>query len=159
MTCLKEEVNLETIAYAVQLKHDGRLHSIEIPDLTIPKCKACGALTFNNTADDQVLAVLRLHFKLLMPKQIKAGRKALGLEVKDMAERLGVRPGTLSRWEKGLVIQSRAMDNFLRVYFAVPEARAVLRGPEQDPGLGRTEVPEPIKNSAQLSSANPALQT
>ena len=35
-----------------------------------------------------------------------------------------------------MMIQSRAMDNFLRVYFAVPEARAVLRGPEQDPNLG-----------------------
>ena len=36
----------------------------------------------------------------------------------------------------GALIQSRAMDNFLRLYFAVPEARAVLKGKAQDPHLG-----------------------
>ncbi len=33
----------------------------------------------------------------------------------ELAERLGVAPETISRWVNGALIQSRAMDNFLRV--------------------------------------------
>jgi transcriptional regulator with XRE-family HTH domain len=58
------------------------------------------------------------------------------LSQKDLAERLGVAEATISRWETGAQIQSRALDNLLRVYFAVPEVRSVLRGVEQDPQLG-----------------------
>ncbi len=47
---------------------------------------------------------------------------------------------------EGALIQPRAMDNLLRVYFAVPEARAVLRGPEQDPELGTTVVPDSVRS-------------
>jgi hypothetical protein len=33
-------------------------------------------------------------------------------------------------------IQSGAMDNYLRVYFAIPQVRDVLVGTGQDPNLG-----------------------
>src|SRR5262249_5932204 len=52
------------------------------------------------------------------------------------AERLGVAPETISRWVNGALIQSRAMDNLLRLFFALPEVRDVLRGASQDPQLG-----------------------
>ena len=71
--------------------------------------------------------------------QIKEGRKALGLLQQELAERLGVAEATISRWETGTLIQSRAMDNLLRAYFALPQLRAALRGAEQDPAFG-TEV-------------------
>jgi hypothetical protein len=35
-----------------------------------------------------------------------------------------------------LLVQSRAEDNLLRVYFAVPDVRALLIGANQDPGIG-----------------------
>ncbi|HYT93524.1 MAG TPA: type II TA system antitoxin MqsA family protein [Gemmataceae bacterium] len=138
--CLKQEVYLATIPYATDIKHDGRLHHIEIPELRIPRCKACGEVTFSINTDDQIIDALRAHLKLLTPQQIRDGRKALGLSSKDLAERLGVAAATISRWQKGHLIQSRAMDNLLRAYFAVPELRAVLRGPEQDPNLGTPPV-------------------
>jgi putative zinc finger/helix-turn-helix YgiT family protein len=139
--CLKEEVYPATIPYAAEVKHDGRLHHVEIPKLTIPKCRACGELVFNHSADDQILHALRLHLRLLTPEQIKAGRKALGLKSKELAKRLGVADATVSRWEQKRLIQSRAMDNLLRVFFAVQQVRDALRGEEQDPGLGVTAVP------------------
>src|SRR5262245_17959795 len=107
MNCLKQEVYPETITYAAEIKHDGRLHHFEVPELRIPKCKACGNLTFSVSVDDQIIAALRTHLKLLTPKQIKAGRKALGLASKELAQRLGVAAATVSRWEKGHLIQSR----------------------------------------------------
>jgi putative zinc finger/helix-turn-helix YgiT family protein len=145
--CHKEEVYPATIPYAADIKHDGRLHHIEVHELKIPKCKTCGEVVFNYEADDQMLQALRSHLRLLTPEQIKGGRKALRLKSKDLAERLGIAAATVSRWEKGMMIQSRAMDNLLRVYFAVPETRAVLRGKDQNPYLGvaaaRDETPTP----------------
>jgi putative zinc finger/helix-turn-helix YgiT family protein len=155
MRCLKEEVYPETIPYTAEVKHDGRLHRVEVPALTIPKCRACGALTFTNSADDQVLQALRALLRLLTPQQIRAGRKKLGLKAKELAERLGVAAGTVSRWEKEHLIQSRAMDNYLRVYFALPEVRAVLQGAGQDPNLGTEGARRPDR--AQADRPAPAV--
>jgi putative zinc finger/helix-turn-helix YgiT family protein len=139
--CLKDEVYPETIPYAVDVKHDGRLHHIEMPQLTVPKCRACGEVIFSNSVDDQIMQALRSQLHLLTPQQIKAGRKALSLKSKDLAEHLGVAAATVSRWEKAMMIQSRAMDNFLRAYFAVPELRAFLQRTNQDMELAVPAVP------------------
>ncbi len=138
--CLKEEVYPEVMPYTTDVMHDGRRYHLEIPEISVPKCRACGKVFISNRVDEDILRALRTQARLLMPEQIKAGREALGLKSKDFAERLGVAAETISRWERGGLIQSRAMDNFLRVYFAVPEARKVLQGTQQDPGLGTTVV-------------------
>jgi hypothetical protein len=44
-----------------------------------------------------------------------------------MAEQLGIAKETIARWEAGLMIQSRAMDNLLRLYFESEEVRSRLR--------------------------------
>jgi putative zinc finger/helix-turn-helix YgiT family protein len=116
------------------------VYEFPIPDLTVPRCAACGELVFNYAADDQIRQALRAHLRLLTPEHIRGGREALGLKSKELAERLGVAAETISRWERGGLVQSRAMDNLLRVYFAVPAVRAVLRGAEQDPNLGTEPV-------------------
>jgi putative zinc finger/helix-turn-helix YgiT family protein len=118
--------------YTTDVSHDGRNYHLEIPDIQIPKCRACGKLLFTNSVDDQILRALRAHLGLLTPEQIRGGREALGLKANEFAERLGVAAETISRWERGGMIQSRAMDNLLRAYFAVPQVRAVLRVPGQD---------------------------
>lgn len=126
------------MSYTCDAAHDGRTYQIEIPEIDIPKCQACGTLVITNSVDDRIIQTLRARVGLLTPEQIRNGREALGLKSKELAEKLGVAAETISRWESGGLIQSRAMDNFLRVYFAVPEARAVLRGAEQDRNLGTT---------------------
>jgi putative zinc finger/helix-turn-helix YgiT family protein len=136
--CLKDEVYPVTMPYTTEVRHDGRTYKLTLPALRIPKCRACGELVFSNSVDDQIVQALRAEARLLTPQQIREGREALGLQSKEMAERLGVAKETLSRWETGMMIQSRAMDNFLRAYFAVPELRAVLQGPNQDAALGTT---------------------
>ena len=45
----------------------------------------------------------------------------------ELAEQLGVAKETISRWETGAMIQSRAMDNLLRLFFESEEARTLLR--------------------------------
>jgi putative zinc finger/helix-turn-helix YgiT family protein len=139
--CLKEEVYPATMPYVIDVKHDGHLYHLEVPELKIPKCRACGELVFSNSVDDQILQALRARVGLLTPEQIRTGRETLSLKSEELAEKLGVTAETISLWESGRAIPSRAMDNFLRVFFAVPEARAVLRGAERNPNLGTMVVP------------------
>ena len=77
----------------------------------------------------------------MTPPQITAAIHALGMERDEVARRLGIREDTLSAWISGTVIQSRAMDNLLRAYFASSEVRAALLGPQQDPQFGVLPVP------------------
>jgi putative zinc finger/helix-turn-helix YgiT family protein len=125
--------------YTLEVTHDGRSYQVEVPELRAAKCTACGEAIFSNEADEQITAALRSLLRLLTPEQIRAGRKRFALSQNELAQRLGVAEETISRWETGALIQPRAMDNLLRLYFALPEARAALCGAEQAPDLGLSE--------------------
>jgi putative zinc finger/helix-turn-helix YgiT family protein len=135
-------VHHEIISYTANVKHDGVLHVIAIPALEVPKCHSCGELIFDDHVDDQINAALRSYLNILTPLQIRTARETLELKPSELAEKLGVAEVTISRWETGALIQSRAMDNLMRVYFAVPQVREVLNGKAQDPGLGIEVVSE-----------------
>jgi len=124
--CGKKEVRPATVQHVSQIKHDGRLYSVEVPMLRVPQCIACGELVFDNGADDQIAEALREQLGLLPAAQIRKNREDLGLSQRTLAEHLGVAVETISRWENGVLTQTRAMDRYLRVYFGVPAARAAL---------------------------------
>ena len=153
--CGKQEVVLQTIEYQAEIRHDGRLHSFTIPALEIPVCQACGDKVFTEKVDVQENEALRAHLKLLRPEQIRGAIRRIGLTQKDFAARLGIAEATLSRWLNKTQIQSRAMDNLLRAYFAFPQLRTALCGELQDFELGLADV-----SSAQHSrtGANPTKQ-
>jgi putative zinc finger/helix-turn-helix YgiT family protein len=126
--CGEEQVELTRVDYDAEVRHDGRLHSFQVPDLEIPVCRACGERVFTEHADEQINDSLRSHLRLLMPAEIRAALRRVGLKQKVAAEHLGVAEATLSRWLTGTQIQSRAMDNLLRVFFEFPEVRTILSG-------------------------------
>jgi putative zinc finger/helix-turn-helix YgiT family protein len=135
--CGKKEVWPATLRHTSQTKHDGRLYTIEVPRLRVPRCRACGELVFDNEADEQIAQALREQLGLLSGEQIRSNRQELGLSQREMAEHLGVAVETISRWENGALTQTRAMDRYLRVYFSVPAARAALVKQAGDVSLGR----------------------
>lgn len=112
--------------YTSTVKHDGRSYSVHIPSLAIPTCQKCGKQLFTAKIDDQITYKLRADIGLLMPDEMKSKRQRLDLNQEELAEQLGVAKETISRWETGAMIQSRAMDNFLRLFFASAEARDLL---------------------------------
>lgn len=125
--------------YTAKVKQDGVVHELHLSAVEIPCCQTCGVVVITTAVDEKVNDALRARLHLLTPVQMWQGIEKLGLKQQEFAERLGVAAETISRWVNGALIQSRAMDNLLRLFFALPEVRDVLRGKSQDPSLG-TEV-------------------
>ena len=124
--CGKPDLWPATISYRAEVKHDGRLHRFRVPKLQVNRCGACGEVVFSNVTDEQVSEALREHLSLLKPEQIRERLVALGLKQREFAHRIGVAPETVSRWLGGLQIQSRAMDNLMRMFFEFDDVRAAL---------------------------------
>jgi len=91
---------------------------------------------FQDLADEQISAALRSHLGLLTPAEIRRALRTLGMQQKTLAACLGIAEATLSRWLSGGLIQSRAMDNLLRVYFGIPAVREVLIGSKKITDFG-----------------------
>ncbi|MBL7038206.1 MAG: helix-turn-helix domain-containing protein [Pirellulaceae bacterium] len=104
--------------------------------MDVAQCRACGELVFDDRADEQVSDVLRSHLSLLTPGPIRQALRTLGMQQKTLAASLGIAEATLSRWLSGGLIQSRAMDNLLRVCFGIPAVREVLTGAKSVSDLG-----------------------
>ncbi|MCI0376889.1 MAG: helix-turn-helix domain-containing protein [Gemmataceae bacterium] len=134
--CGKSQVVLSTLSYDAEVRHDGRDYTFTVPKLNIPVCRACGKKVFTEKVDAQINAALRSHLGLLTPQEIRAALERVNLTQKEAAERLGIAEATLSRWLNETQIQSRALDNLLRVFFAFPQVRKALGGQEQDRQLG-----------------------
>ena len=125
--CRAKEVFPKATDYTTTAKHDGRVYTIRIPDLEIPTCRKCGAQTFSVGDDDRIFAALRTQVGLLFPEEIHTRRGQLKMTQQELADQLGVAKETISRWETGGMIQSRAMDNLLRLFFESEEVRRLLR--------------------------------
>jgi DNA-binding transcriptional regulator YiaG len=134
--CGKRTVVPTVMDYTAKIKHDGIIHELLIPALEVPRCQACGETYSTNAIDELINDTLRAHLRFLTPAQIRTGIERLGLKPAQLAERLGLPQETISGWMNGDLIQPRAMDNLLRLYFALPEVRNVLSGASQDPALG-----------------------
>jgi putative zinc finger/helix-turn-helix YgiT family protein len=134
--CGKKEVRAAQVPYTTEVKYDGRLYMVQIPELSVPRCGACGELVFDVRADEQIARKLRNQLGLLSVDQIRINREKLRLSQRQLAERLGVAVETISRWETGALTQSRAMDRYLRVYFGVPAVRVALESNDAFSSLG-----------------------
>ncbi len=113
--CGEIAVQPTEIAYDAQVKHDGRTHRFQIPRLVIDKCQRCGEELFTSRTNDQITAALRDFSGLLQPAEIRRRLVELGLTHRSFANRLEVAPETVSRWLNGLAIQTRALDNPMRL--------------------------------------------
>ena len=134
--CFTLTVVPTVVDYTAKVKQDGVIHELYLPAIEVPRCLTCGQLTITTAVDEKVNDALRARLRLLTPAQIRKGIGELGLNQQEFAERLGVAAETISRWVNGGLIQSRAMDNLLRLFFALPQVRAVLQGASQDAQLG-----------------------
>jgi putative zinc finger/helix-turn-helix YgiT family protein len=105
--------------YETAMRHDGRDYQVVVKNLDLWKCRKCGLVQLPEPADELLQAALRKKAGLMSPDLIRQTREKLNLTQKQLANDLQVAESTLSRWESGMQIQQRAMDQYLRLVFTL----------------------------------------
>jgi len=145
--CGRETVVPVTIDFRTTMRYEGRAYEVEVASLEVQQCGDCGQRLFDVDAGGRISAAFRAKLGLLHPDQIRAGRKALGLTQEEFASHLGVAEESISRWETGVMVQSRVVDRQIRLYFQLPAIRTLL-GARETPDFGTA-----VRFSASESSA------
>jgi len=124
--CKTATVELRDQKYEFVQSHDGRKVPIIIEDIPIPTCTSCEHKTLAASTLEQITLETYRQLGLLTPQEIRENRERLGLTQQQMQTQLGLGGNTLSRWEKGHFYQSKALDRFMRVFFASQQVRDML---------------------------------
>ena len=104
---------------------DDRIR-IVIEAVPVMVCSVCGEVFYGPVAGQMHHRAICKAYHLMTPEEIKDVREQLGKTQEEFAELTGIGVATLSRWEKGRLMQTRAHDNYLRLLQALPEAVHLL---------------------------------
>jgi HTH-type transcriptional regulator / antitoxin MqsA len=129
LTCpVCEEGQLHESRYEGDFKHGGK--TIHVTDLECYRCDTCGA---DPVLEDQIrnnhrrIADAKRRLDGLMTgDEIKAIRESLGLSQSEAAEIFGGGANAFSKYERGDVLQSKAMDKLLRIAARYPFLNGLL---------------------------------
>jgi putative zinc finger/helix-turn-helix YgiT family protein len=105
---------IETSFEECTFKYGSAENEVELKAvMPIRICKSCELRFMDSEADDARHKAVCKYLKVLTSHNIKNIRKLYGLSRSQFSEitRLGI--ATLSRWEKGILIQNSAYDNYL----------------------------------------------
>jgi putative zinc finger/helix-turn-helix YgiT family protein len=124
--CHKQAVYQGVTDFQQDLEYDDRVYHIKISNLKAPRCRECGTVLLDTPANERITAAFLRQAKLLKPENIRVYRERLGLSQKELANAVGIAEETVARLERGMQIQHRSVDNMLRLFFGLPEARDLL---------------------------------
>lgn len=114
-------------------------HSLVVPDYCIMECPACGEAVVDKDSARRTEKMLKDFGRqvdgLLTATDIKRIRRKLHLTQEQMATVLGGGLKGFARYENGQVVQSRAMDNLLRILDRFPESLDLLPGVPRQQGV------------------------
>jgi putative zinc finger/helix-turn-helix YgiT family protein len=147
---------------------DGDPIRVEVANIPIERCIACGEeFTGPKAAQVKHEAICRA-LGLLVPDEIRRLRERLGLTQAEFSRLTGIGEATVSRWERGRLLQNRAMDRYLRLLGTDSKNMELLRRlhhgkePTNHVGLegGRSESPidSAHRPSHEGADENPLVQ-
>jgi len=82
-------------------------------NVEVEKCNDCGFSYIDQTAELACHEAICEHLGVMKPSQIKGLRDYHGLTQSDFSNITGLGEASLSRWERGIVIQNKAYDNYM----------------------------------------------
>ena len=103
------------------------------------RCNECSIEYTDSKADDLRHEAVCNYLGRLTPKEIFRIRESMDMSQKEFADETGIGEASLSRWERGYLIQNEAMDNFLCL-LSQPGNLEILRKRRSD----SAEYVEPI---------------
>ena len=110
--CGSENVKIEIIKHHFYYgKGDDQVElSANIP---LSSCEDCGFSFTDEKADELCHEAICKHLEVLTPSQIRSLRKLYDYSQVEFASISSIGEATLSRWERGVLIQNKAYDNYL----------------------------------------------
>jgi len=157
----------DTIQHVAKMKYEGSMHEVSVPNLAVLRCVNCKAIELTPESRAQLYGALRKNLGLLDPKEILCNRKSAGLTQKSLADSLSIAPETISRWETGSMVQSRAYDRSLRKFFKeLQQARSRLAATKHLQHISIPNTPaiwnawisvaQPVQSLAEHAALSPA---
>ena len=108
------------------LSEDG-LISVLTRSVPVEVCGNCGEVLSGPVAAVLRHAAICETLGLLTPERIKAIREGFGLSQAQFSKLTGIGEATISRWERGRLLQNRANDRYLRLLSSLPDSMQVLQ--------------------------------
>jgi HTH-type transcriptional regulator/antitoxin MqsA len=147
-----------------EITRDRRLNingnSISVPDDIITKCDHCGELFYTGSqakvSDRRLADARRRQEGLLTSADIRRYRQSLELSQTQLESALGVGPKTVVRWENGTAVQSKALDDVLRLIALDPDNLRLLvhiRHAALATHVEQKLTPQDLSKSAELRTA------
>jgi putative zinc finger/helix-turn-helix YgiT family protein len=116
-TCNAGWLHDKVITERFEFEVDGKTKTVVAENVPVSECdnpECRERLSGPEAARIRHEAICRT-FGLLTPRDIQAIRERLGLSQERFAQQTGIGVATISRWERGRLLQNRAMDNYLRL--------------------------------------------
>ncbi|MEK8021065.1 MAG: type II TA system antitoxin MqsA family protein [Candidatus Parabeggiatoa sp.] len=110
--CEEDQVqtSLETNTLTYGVGSDAVELTVTIP---VKTCHLCGFRFTDDIAEEIEHEAVCQHLSVMTPKEIKAMRQRYPLSQSELSQITRIDEESLSRWEKGEVIQNAALDNLL----------------------------------------------
>jgi putative zinc finger/helix-turn-helix YgiT family protein len=126
MECLHDECDPQVIRDEFEAGPVGERVKVVAENVPVEVCRRCKEVVYGSEAARVRYRAIIAALGYLGPEEIRAVRERLGLSQEAFARLTGIELDTVTRWERGRLIQSRAMDNYLRLLGTVPDVAAVL---------------------------------
>jgi putative zinc finger/helix-turn-helix YgiT family protein len=119
--CYEAELVDRSGDYRIKVKDGKSVKEITVKSIHWRECQKCGEVFFDDVTAQVIEAERYKALGLLTPVELRTIRQELGLTQSGMAEFLKVGSKSYCRWENGLLMQSKSMDNLIR--YAYDERR------------------------------------
>ncbi len=124
--CGEKSIYEAILDYTTQMPHDRCEYTVRVSGLRAARCTNCGKVKLDVEALDAVDAAFRCQLNLLTPEQIHEQRLKTKLTSSDLASALGVEDFVVQQLEPGDQIQSRTLDNLMRLLFGLAQPQDLL---------------------------------
>jgi HTH-type transcriptional regulator/antitoxin MqsA len=96
-----------------------------LAEIDVVACPSCGCEVIDEYARRQKHEVWCRANRLLAPSEIRGLRKRLGLSTEQFADLIGAGPASISRWERGVIVQNGTNDRLMRLLASDENVRAL----------------------------------
>ena len=124
--CGEQAIYGAVVDYSTTMHYERQAYTVKVDGLKTPKCAKCGRVAPGSEAMEILDDVFLRQLNLLSPEQVQQHRLNANLTQQELAAALGVEEFIVKNLESGLQMQSRIMDNLMRLFFGLAQVREIL---------------------------------